>query len=208
MGLTLERPGFMFPALPFPMARLLAHHLNISGLSYLTFRKRMQLLMSLENCTGYQCENKYETASVQFSSVAQLRPTLWDPMNRSTPGLSVHHQLPEFPQTHVHRVRDAIQPSHPRSSPSPPAPNPSQHQSLFQWVNSSHEVAKVLRMRLKIRREIEFLLPELLVIGRNWFLVLLTVKVDFLRDFSPLIFRPKFFFLKIYPPFAWRIHII
>ena len=76
MGLTLERPGFMFPALPFPMARLLAHHLNISGLSYLTFQKRMQLLMSLENCTGYQCENKYETASVQFSSVAQLRPTL------------------------------------------------------------------------------------------------------------------------------------
>ena len=65
-------------------------------------------------------------------------------MNRSTPGLPVHHQLPEFTQTHVHRVRDAIQPSHPRSSPSPPAPNPSQHQSLFQRVNSSHEVAKVL----------------------------------------------------------------
>ena len=58
-------------------------------------------------------------------------------MNRSTPGLSVHHQLPEFTQTHVHRVGDAIQPSHPGSSPSPPAPNPSQHQSLFQWVNSA-----------------------------------------------------------------------
>ena len=55
---------------------------------------------------------------------------------------------PEFTQTHVHRVRDAIQPSHPRSSPSPPAPNPSQHQSLFQWVNSSHEVAKVLEFQL------------------------------------------------------------
>ena len=65
-------------------------------------------------------------------------------MNRSTPGLPVHHQLPEFTQTHVHRVSDAIQPSHPLSSPSPFAPNPSQHQSLFQWVNSSHEVAKVL----------------------------------------------------------------
>ena len=65
-------------------------------------------------------------------------------MNRSTPGLPVHHQLPEFTETHVHRVIDAIQPSHPLSSPSPPAPNPSQHQSLFQWVNSSHEVAKVL----------------------------------------------------------------
>ena len=76
---------------------------------------------------------------LQFSSVAQSCPTLYDPMNRSTPGLPVHHQLPEFTQTHVHRVRDAIQPSHPRSSPSPPAPNPSQHQSLFQWVNSSHE---------------------------------------------------------------------
>ena len=64
-----------------------------------------------------------------------------DPMNCSTPGLPVHHQLPEFTQTHVHRVSDAIQPSHPLLSPSPPAPNPSQHQSLFQWVNSSHEVA-------------------------------------------------------------------
>ena len=70
-------------------------------------------------------------------------------MNRSTPGLPVHHQLPEFTQTHVHRVSDAIQPSHPLSSPSPPAPNPSQHQSLFQWVNSSHEVAKVLEFQLQ-----------------------------------------------------------
>ena len=70
--------------------------------------------------------------SVQFSSVTQSYPTLCDPMNHSTPGLPVHHQLPEFTQTHVHRVRDAIQPSHPGSSPSPPAPNPSQHQSLFQ----------------------------------------------------------------------------
>ena len=68
--------------------------------------------------------------------------TLCDPMNHSTPGLPVHHQLPEFTQTHVHRVGDAIQPSHPLLSPFPPAPNPSQHQSLFQWVNSSHEVAK------------------------------------------------------------------
>ena len=72
----------------------------------------------------------------QFSSVAQSCPTLCDPMNRSTPGLPVHHQLPEFIQTHVHQVSDAIQTSHPLSSPSPPAPNPSQHQSLFQWVNS------------------------------------------------------------------------
>ena len=70
--------------------------------------------------------------SVQFSSVAQSRLTICDPMNRSMPGLPVHHQLPDFTQTHVHRVSDAIQPSHPLSSPSPPAPNPSQHQSLFQ----------------------------------------------------------------------------
>ena len=84
------------------------------------------------------------TISVQFSLVSQSCPTLCDPMNCSTPGLPVHHQLPEFTQTHVHRVGDALQPSHPLSSPSPPAPNPSQHQSLFQWLNSSHKVAKVL----------------------------------------------------------------
>ena len=68
----------------------------------------------------------------QFSSVAQSCPTLCDPMNCSAPGLPVHHQLPECTQTHVHQVSDAIQPSHPLSSPSPPAPNSSQHQSLFQ----------------------------------------------------------------------------
>ena len=86
--------------------------------------------------------------SDQIRSVTQSCPTLCDPMNRSTPGLPVHHQLPEFIQTHVHHVSDAIQPSHPLSSPSPPAPNPSQHQSLFQWVNSSHQVAKVLEFQL------------------------------------------------------------
>ena len=84
--------------------------------------------------------------SVQFSSVAQSCPTLCYPMNRSTPGLPVHHQLPEFTQTHVHWVGDAIQPFHPLSSPSSPAPNPSQHQGLFpmsqlftnqrQWTNN------------------------------------------------------------------------
>ena len=72
----------------------------------------------------------------QFNSVAQSCPTLCDPMNRSTPGLPVHHKLPEFAQTHAYRVGDAIQLSHPLSSPSPPAPNPSQHQGLFQRVNS------------------------------------------------------------------------
>ena len=85
---------------------------------------------------------------VQFSSVAQSCLILCDPMNCSTPGLPVHHQLPEFTQTHVYRVGDAIQPSNPLSSPSPPAHNPSQHQGLFQWVNSLHEVAKVLEFQL------------------------------------------------------------
>ena len=85
-------------------------------------------------------------SSVQISSVTQSCPTLCNPMNHSTPGLPVHHQLPEFTQTHAHRVGNAIQPSHPLSPPSPPAPNPSQHQGLFQWVNSSPEVAKVLRV--------------------------------------------------------------
>ena len=84
----------------------------------------------------------------QIRSVAQSCPTLRDPMNHSTPGLPVHHQLPEFTQTHVHQVSDTIQPSHPLSSPSPLAPNPSQHQSLFQRVNSSHEVGKVLEFQL------------------------------------------------------------
>ena len=83
-------------------------------------------------------------SSVQFSSVAQLCPTLCDPMSCRTPGLPVHHHLPWFTQTHVHGVGDTIQPSHPLSSPFPPAPNPSQHQS-FQWVIFSNE--STLRMR-------------------------------------------------------------
>ena len=87
---------------------------------------------------------KVWSSQTQFSSVTQSCPTVCNPINRSTPGLPVHHKLPELTQTHVHRVGDAIQPSHPLSSPSPPAPNPSQHQGLSQWVNSSHEVAKVL----------------------------------------------------------------
>ena len=84
-----------------------------------------------------------------FSSVAQLCLTLRDPMNCSTPGLPVHHQLLEVTQTHIHWVSDAVQPSHPLSSLSPPALNSSQHQNLFQWVNSSHEVAKVLELQLQ-----------------------------------------------------------
>ena len=96
------------------------------------------------------CKNsKYPTKPFQFSSVAQSCPTLCDPTNLSTPGLPVHHQLPEFTQTHVHRVGDAIQPSHPLSSPSPPTFYLSQRQGLYKWVNSSHQVAKVLEFQLQ-----------------------------------------------------------
>ena len=88
---------------------------------------------------------------VQFSSVhfGHCHVRLCNPMDRSTPGLPVHHQLPEPTQTHVHRVGDAIQPSHPLSSPSPPAFNLSQYQGLFQWVSSSYQVAKVLELKQK-----------------------------------------------------------
>ena len=88
-------------------------------------------------------------SSVPFSSVTQLCSTLCDPMNRSTPGLPVHHQLPEFTQTHVHWVGDAIQPSHPLSPPSPPALNISQPQGLFKWVSSLHKMVKVLAFQLQ-----------------------------------------------------------
>ena len=82
-------------------------------------------------------------------SVTKSCPTLWDPVDHSTPGSPVLHCLLEFAQTRVHWVGDAIQPAHPLSSPSPPALNLSQHQGLFQWVNSSHEVAKVLDFQLQ-----------------------------------------------------------
>ena len=112
-------------------------------------------------CKAWQCpswgylevhvtQSKNHLAHSQFSSVQSLScARLCNPMNRSTPGFPVHHQLPDSTQTHAHQVGDAIQPSHPLSSPSPPAPNPSQHQSLFQWVISSHEVAKVLEFQLQ-----------------------------------------------------------
>ena len=89
------------------------------------------------------------SCSFQFSSVAQSCPTLCDPLNCSTPGLPVHHHLPESTQNHVHCVSDAIQPSHPVSFPSPPALNLSQHQSLFKWFSSPHQVAKVLEFHLQ-----------------------------------------------------------
>ena len=91
----------------------------------------------------------YVYVSVQFSSVSQSCLTLCDPMDRSTPGPPVHHQLPELAQTHVHWVGDTIKPSHPLSSPSPPTFNLPYHQRLLQWVSSSHQVAKVLGFQLQ-----------------------------------------------------------
>ena len=96
-----------------------------------------------------QCGDLRFNLLSSVSSVSQLCPTLCNPMNCSMPGLPVHNHLPEFTQTHVHRVSDAIQPSHPLSSPFPPVSNPSQHQSLFKWANSSHQVAKVLEFQLQ-----------------------------------------------------------
>ena len=95
-------------------------------------------------------------SSVHFHSVAQLCLTLWGSMNRSTPGIAVHHQLPEFTQTHAHWVSDAIQTPHPLSSPCPPAFNLSQHQGLFKWVSSLHQVTKVLEFQLKISPSNEY----------------------------------------------------
>ena len=85
----------------------------------------------------------------QFISVAQSCPTLCNPEDCSRPGFPVHHHLPEFTQTHVHKVGDAIQPSHPLSSPSPPTFNISQHPGLFKWVSSLHQVAKLLEFQLQ-----------------------------------------------------------
>ena len=89
-------------------------------------------LPAMQETPETQVRSLHQEDPLQFSSVTQLCLTLCDPMNCSTPGLPVHHKLPEFTQTHAHRVSDVIQPSHPLSSPSPPAPNPSQHQGLFQ----------------------------------------------------------------------------
>ena len=101
-----------------------------SGL--ISFRIDWLDLLAVQGTLKSLFQHHSSKASIQFSSVAQSCLTLCDPMNHSTPGHPVHHRLLDFTQTQVHRVGDAIQPSHPLSSPSPPAPNPSQHQSLFQ----------------------------------------------------------------------------
>ena len=117
---------------------------------------RLEKVNFHSNTKERQCQrmSNYHTVALishtsKFSSVAQSCPTLCDPTNHSMPGLPVHHQLPESTQTSVHWVSDAIQPSHPLSSPTPPALNLSQHQGLFKWVSSSHQVAKVLEFQLQ-----------------------------------------------------------
>ena len=116
-------------------------HYQITICSHLTWKE------SFHKRTEFSCPS--QDIHAQFSSVAQSCPILCDPMNRSTPDLPVHHQLTEFTQVPVHRVGDAIQPSHPLLSPSPPASNPSQHQGLFQKVSSLHEGAKVFEFQLQ-----------------------------------------------------------
>ena len=120
--------------------------MSISSSVYYLNRIQANIL-GLKRCTPLLDTGTFIT--VQFSSVAQSCLTLCNPMDHSTPGFPVHHQLLEFTQTHVHRVGDAIQSSHPLSSPSPPALNLSQHQGLFKWVSSSHQVAKVLEFQLQ-----------------------------------------------------------
>ena len=126
-------PSFSHPIWPWPLQ------------FYSFFRHQVKFLFPQE----VSCRSKKRTSvpSLQFSH--SVCPTLYDPTYCSTPGLPVHHQLPEFTQTHIHWVSDAIQPSHPLSSPSLSAFNLSQHQGLFQWVSSSQQVAKVLEFQLQ-----------------------------------------------------------
>ena len=123
-GLESRSPALQADSLPSEPPVTVFDNCNPKQLAYCLYPR------SIINC--WRKALTLDFLSVQFSSVPHSCPTLCDPKNRSTPGLPVHHQLPEFTQTHVHRVSDAVQPSHPLSSPSPPAPNPSQHQSLFQ----------------------------------------------------------------------------
>ena len=119
---------------------------------------------------------------MSVSSVAQSCPTLCDPMDCSTPGLPVHHQLPELAQTHVNPVNEAIQPSHPLSSPSPPAFNLSQHQGLFQWVSSSLQVAKSCSFSFSFSPSNEY--SGLISFRIDWFNLLAvqgTVKTEFIQ---------------------------
>jgi len=123
-----------------------------------------KICMPLIKSNNKICKQKFH----QFSSVTPSCPTLCDPMNRSTPSFPVHHQLPEFTQTHIHRVSDTIQPSHPLLSPSPPASNRSQHQSLFQWVNSSHEFTRPKYWHFNFSIILSKEIPRLISFRMDW----------------------------------------
>ena len=141
--------------------------------------------------------------SVQFSSVAQSCLTLCDHMDCSTPGFPVHHQLPELTQTHVHWVGDAIQPSHPLSSPCPPAFNLSQHQGLFRWVSSSHQVAKYWSFNFNISPSNEY--SGLISFRMDW-LDLLVVQgtpkslLQHHRSKASILWRSAFFTVQLSHP--------
>ena len=132
----------------FSLWNLLLHcfYVQISDIIY-GQKKQKSNSCSIWSFFGH-LERIWMSSFSQVSSVIQSCPALCDPMDRSTPGLPVHHHLPELTQTHVHRVGDAIQPSHPLSFPSPPTFNPSQHQGVFKWVGPLHQVAKVLEFQL------------------------------------------------------------
>ena len=125
--LILYRPLLLLPSI-FPSIRIFPKSaLHIRWPKYWSFSFNISPSNEYSGLISFAVQKLF---NFQFSSVTQSCPTLCDPMNLSMPGFPVHHQLPEFTQTHIHRVRDAIQPSHPGLSPSPPAPNPSLHQSL------------------------------------------------------------------------------
>ena len=140
--------------------------------SYLTFMESnlliflVWILFSVSSIRCSTCFKFLPNNLFQFSSVAQSCPTLCNPMSHSTPGFPVHHQLPESTQTHVHWVGDTIQPSHPLPSPSPPALKLSQHQGLFQWISSSHQVTKVLDFQLQLSPSNEH--PGLISFRMDW----------------------------------------
>ena len=128
----------------------MGQHLLVRILCHNFFKRIGKIVNNLLKClilSLFQTCESESMCSVQFSSVTVMSDC--NPMNQSTPGLPVHHQLPESPQIHVHWVSDVIQPFHPLSCPSPPALNLSQHQGLFQWVSSLHKVAKVLEFQFQ-----------------------------------------------------------
>ena len=141
--LTLQPHGFICPWDSPGKNTGVGCHFLLQGI----FCSKGSNLVSCIFCIGRWI--LYHWASPQFSSVAQLCPNICDPMDCSMPGLPVNHQHLELTQTHTHHVSDTIQPDHPLSSPSSPALNLCQHQGLFKWVNSLHEVAKVLEFQLQ-----------------------------------------------------------